>query len=202
MNGNQAKCRQRRGSLWIVALLLSLSAAIRLVDGVGSASARSSAQPAQTTSATSETDPAHAYCSQEIDFSAVLASIEKRQEQLDTDEKALAMRMQTMRVAERQFEENLQTLIEAENELESTIAKVEGAAESDVALLAKVYQKMDPKEAAALFEAMDPRFSTGFLTRMPAESVAEIMGSLDPTTAYTLSVIMAGKNTEALQAVN
>ena len=56
-----------------------------------------------------------------------------------------------------------------------------------------------PKDAAALFETMDPSFAAGFLSRMPADAAAGVLAGLSPEAAYTISVVMAGRNANAPQ---
>ena len=82
----------------------------------------------------------------------------------------------------------------AEEELRTTLAMADGATEADVDRLTTVYEQMKPKESAALFEEMDPNFAAGFLARMRPEAAAGIMAGLSPEAAYTISVVMAGRN--------
>jgi flagellar motility protein MotE (MotC chaperone) len=56
---------------------------------------------------------------------------------------------------------------------------------------------MKPKDAAALFETMEPEFAAGFIARMLPDSAAKVMSGLDPKVAYTISVILAGRNASA-----
>ena len=83
---------------------------------------------------------------------------------------------------------------EAETELEATLALADGAAESDLAKLTRMYEVMKPKEAAALFTEMDPIFAAGFLGRMQPERAAAVLAGMEPKAAYTLSLILAGRN--------
>ena len=66
--------------------------------------------------------------------------------------------------------------------------------DAHIAVLAR---RIDRPEAAALFEEMDPRFAAGFLGRMPAPAAAAIMAGLSPKTAYSFSVLLAGRNANA-----
>lgn len=43
---------------------------------------------------------------------------------------------------------------------------------------------------------MDPGFAAGFLGRMRPEAAAGIMTGLSPETAYTISVVLAGRNAD------
>ncbi|MEZ5673973.1 MAG: hypothetical protein R3D81_01625 [Thalassovita sp.] len=77
------------------------------------------------------------------------------------------------------------------------MAVADQAAERDIGTLVAVYENMKPKDAAPLFEEMDPNFAAGFLSRMKPEAAAGIMAGLSPNVAYTISVVLAGRNAEA-----
>ena len=85
----------------------------------------------------------------------------------------------------------------AEAKLASTLALADNAAENDLARMTSVYENMKPKEAAALFEEMSPDFAAGFLGRMRPDAAAAIMAGLSAPTAYTVSVVLAGRNASA-----
>ena len=44
---------------------------------------------------------------------------------------------------------------------------------------------------------MTPEFAAGFIGRMRADAAAAIMAGLSPQAAYTISVILAGRNARA-----
>jgi flagellar motility protein MotE (MotC chaperone) len=44
---------------------------------------------------------------------------------------------------------------------------------------------------------MDPDFAAGFLGRMRPAAAAGIMAGLSPQKAYTISVLLAGRNAQA-----
>ena len=91
----------------------------------------------------------------------------------------------------------MRALEEAEGILNATIAMAESASQTDVAQLTTVYENMKPKEAAALFEEMSPEFAAGFLGLMRPDVAAAIMTRLAPATAYSFSVVLAGRNANA-----
>ncbi|MEP4475030.1 MAG: hypothetical protein ABJ024_08265, partial [Lentilitoribacter sp.] len=70
------------------------------------------------------------------------------------------------------------------------------AAEDDLVRLTAVYENMKPKDASALFEQMEPGFAAGFLGRMRADAAAGILSGLSPQVAYSISVILAGRNAD------
>ena len=97
----------------------------------------------------------------------------------------------------RAITQRLEELRSLEEELKSTLALADGAAEADIQKLTAVYQAMKPKDAAALFETMSPEFAAGFLGRMPPDSAAAILSGMSAESAYGVSVIVAGRNARA-----
>lgn len=106
----------------------------------------------------------------------------------------MAEREQTLTLVRQEVDRNLAALAEAEAELRATLALADGAAAADLDQLTQMYQNMKPKEAAALFETMDPNFAAGFLGQMPATAAGAIMAGLQPETAYRISLVLAGRN--------
>lgn len=178
--------RNGRGTLHVIAGLLVASAFVRIGGNAGPALANepTESEAASTVSSTNsvpETD-------------ALLAAFQQREARLVEREAQLRDRMQALRVAETEIEEKLEALRDAELALSATIAQAETAAVTDLPQLATVYQNMKPKEAAALFEEMPPQFAAGFLGMMRPEAAALIMTELTPQTAYSFSVVLAGRN--------
>lgn len=178
----------KRGVLWVIVLMLTTSALLRLGGPVGHAVAagvlaRGEGEPTQIS--VPEVDP---------NLAVVLEKLQEREARLSAREAALELRLQALAVAEEQISRNLEALTRAEEELAATMALADTAAEEDLTRLTAVYENMKPKEAAPLFEAMDPQFAAGFLGRMRPDAAASILAGLDPEAAYAVSVILAGRN--------
>ncbi len=189
MKHKKAKPTRKRGSLTLIALFLLSSAALRIAIGADQATAKTDPKPLPDLA---QNEPSN--CSAPADIQTVLDALSKREERVEHRENALADRWQALSVAESVVEQQLSALIEAENDLQATIAQAEAASENDVGKLTAVYESMKPGEAAALFEEMDPDFAAGFLGRMQPGAAAGIMAGLQPSTAYTISVVLAGRN--------
>ncbi|MCF6233701.1 MAG: hypothetical protein L3J36_11505 [Rhodobacteraceae bacterium] len=128
------------------------------------------------------------------DMQHLLSALRNREQQLNRREMQIEDRMKALGIADEAIDRKLAALIEAEERLSATLALADGASEGDLAKLTEVYEKMKPKDAAALFEEMTPEFSAGFLGRMKPAAAASVMAGLKPKTAYTISVILAGRN--------
>lgn len=178
-----------RGALLIIALLFGSSAVVRLGAGSGQAIAKGVANLAEN-----EPEQSIEQCEPVVGIGKLVAAISERENLLTTRERELQELEQSLSLAKDQFRINMAALIKAESKLSATIAQSESAAEDDLERLTAVYENMKPKEAATLFEEMNPTFAAGFIGRMRPDAAALLLAGLSPQTAYSISVILAGRN--------
>ncbi len=191
--------RRMRGALATIGALLIASAFIRLGTGAGQAFATESLADAPLRIDTPTPPPLDALPPRRVseeDLAQVLKALDGREARIRAREEGIEIRMQALSVAEQEIERKLVALQRAEETLNETLALAQSAAEDDITRLTEVYANMKPKKAAALFEEMDPEFSAGFLARMRPDSAAAIMAGLSPPVAYTISVVLAGRNAD------
>lgn len=182
--------RVRGGALLLISSLMIGSAVIRITLEAGPAFARGS-EPEHAADAKPEERREKA---SDADLNQLLITLRQREQDLDARESRVMERMRALEIAETAIDRKLAELNAAEQTLSDTLAKASVAAEGDLSRLTDVYEKMKPKDAAALFEEMDPTFAAGFLARMQPESAAAVMAGLSPKAAYTISVVLAGRN--------
>ncbi len=183
--------RKGGGSLLMIAALLAASGVIRL--GVGAAEALGNG----TAEAETGAEPAPATCEPDGGALAMLTELRAREARLAEREADAEDRARALDLATSTVDEKLKALVEAEEKLAATLTLADQAADKDVAGLVAVYEKMKPKDAAKLFEEMAPDFAAGFVARMRPDASAAVMAGLEPKTAYTISVILAGRNAKA-----
>ena len=128
----------------------------------------------------------HAACDPRL-----LRAIAERIRQLDAWSSDLADRARMLEVIEARAAEQVQALEAHRSALQSTLAGVEQGAEAEVARLVKIYESMNPKEAARIFEAMPVDVAAGFMRRMSEGKSALVMGRLDAERAYAITLAMA-----------
>lgn len=75
--------------------------------------------------------------------------------------------MAALDLAEDVISRRIAELEKAEQALRDTLAIADQASEKDLLQLTELYQAMKPKDAAALFNGMDPEFSPAFGTYAP-----------------------------------
>ncbi len=186
----RAARRPGRGALSIIAVLLAGSGVLRIGLGTGHALAKTGGADA------SVAEPPE-ICASDGGALAMLEDLRAREERLILREEQAADRQQALALAKTEIDQKLAALVAAEERLASTLTLADEAADKDVARLVAVYEKMKPKDAALLFEEMAPDFAAGFLARMKPEAAAAVMAGLEPQKAYTISVLLAGRNAGA-----
>lgn len=192
-----------RGVLAIISALLVASALIRLGSGAAQAldnlpaGAGDSVQLASMSDHPGAEGEAPGTCVGEEDLAPALEALRAREAQVTQRETELRNRQQALQVAETAIDQKLAAMEQTEQRLRATLAMAETAAEEDVAQLTQVYANMKPREAAAVFSQMEPDFAAGFLGRMRPDAAAAILSGMDPKLAYTISVMLAGRNANA-----
>lgn len=174
-----------RGILVILAVILASSGALRLGAGVGVAIAESAGGDSG--------EPLN--CPQPP--AAVAAALVGREAEVRKGEVALADRMAALALANEAINKRMAELQVAEDSLKKTLSIADGAAEKDLARLTAVYEAMKPADAAALFTTMAPDFAAGFMGRMRPEIAASVLAGMTPDKAYSISVLIAGRNATA-----
>jgi len=186
--------KARRGALFVVTGLLVTSGLVRFGDETGRAIAE--ANLSENLALEQEMTVGAQNCLEPKALDAILAAINTREDRVMLREGQLADRIQALAVAEAEIAAQIAILETAEKSLAETISIAESATDDDLIRLTSVYENMKPKDAAALFEEMASEFAAGFLARMRADSAAAIMAGLEPTTAYAISLIIAGRNAQ------
>lgn len=185
------KRRAGRGALVIIALLFASSGALRIGDGLGLALAEASGE---TDVAPETMIDSTALSECPMPPVALAAALSAREGRLSAAEAAIADREAALALADQAIDQRLTELKAAEEALRKTLTIADGAAEEDIARLVTVYETMKPKDASALFDAMEADFAAGFLGRMRPDAAAAVMAGMTPERAYAVSAILAGRN--------
>ena len=190
------KIRSGRGALLVLSIVFVSSAGIRIYSGSGAAFAKE-LMSAPIENVAMEAGDAPEICISPSDTMSLVHTLKEREKRVEEQEFLLAQKWKAVEIATLEIEENFAALEAAEKRLQATMTRSQTAAEEDLSKLTAVYEAMKPKEAAALFEAMSPEFAAGFLARMRSDAAGPILAGLPPETAYTISVILAGRNANA-----
>lgn len=189
---NNRRTHRRSGNVTIVLIgLFVLSAGIRLTAGPLPALARD-VQGADF--AVLSRYPARDFTKGSEILTPLISEIEARNAELAARETELARREQEADALGKDISSQLAALEAAEDRLGRLISVARTAAESDIAQLVSVYEAMKPKDTARIFSEMTPDFAAGFLARMQPDVAARVIAELEPEKAYSISVVLAGRN--------
>lgn len=180
------------GTLMTIAAMFLLSGTIRVLDGVAFAESA-----LESPAMDAEEGAASRNVLGLAGLEAAMKSLKEREEKLVVAERAVTDKARALEVAEATVAEKLRQLAKAEESLKATMALSSTAAEEDLARLTAVFENMKPKEATEIFARMAPEFAAGFLGRMRSDAAALVLSGLDPDTAYSISVLLAGRNANA-----
>lgn len=187
-----ARRRAPKGALTVIAGLMIASGVVRIAGEAGPALAIGSTAMADVADLATP-----ATCGPQDTPAALIEAIAAREARVVSREDRIAERMQALAVAEAEVTDKIAALTGAEASLAALLSQASTAAEDDLNRLTLVYENMKAQDAAALFETMEPAFSAGFMGRMRPESAAAIMTNLPPNVAYSISVVLAGRNANA-----
>lgn len=193
--------RPPRSTLSLIALLFFLSLFFRLTDGAEGWIAQAQASALGSANVTNEDSAKEVNKEEDISTKAIKKALDllrERERKIEAVEKHLEVRLAALQETEIRVTNKIKELKEADQMLRARMAQSNSAAEEDLVQLTSVYAQMKPKNAALLFEQMDPKFAAGFLGRMKPDSAAAILAGLTPELAYTISVVLAGRNANAL----
>jgi flagellar motility protein MotE (MotC chaperone) len=122
---------------------------------------------------------------------AVLLDLRQRREALEARAHELDQRAAEMAAADRRLNERVQQLAALQTRLESLEATREHHKEENWSGLVKVYETMKPREAAAIFDALDMQVLLQVLDRMQDRKAAPVLAAMQPDRARLATQLLA-----------
>lgn len=122
---------------------------------------------------------------------AVLQNLGQRRAALEARERALDDRASLLDAAEQRISQRITELKKVEASIESLIGKVDQEEETRLNGLVNVYSRMRAKDAAAIFNVLQPDVQVAVAKRMKEPVLAEILGQMTPTAARRLTEMLA-----------
>lgn len=122
---------------------------------------------------------------------AVLESLSARRTELDTRETELAMRLALIEAAEKRVAERQAALETLQTQVAALVDEKKAAEEQQFKALVSMYETMKPKEAALIFNELDPKVLLRVAKAMNPRKMAPIMAKMLPEKAQRLTVGLA-----------
>ena len=188
---------RRACALPTIALCFLGSAVLRGESMAEDAGRALTARPVPATMAVTHPDPVPGRAIDPCSTRGLIDRIKAREAALTKREAELNARAARLDVVGERVAALTAKLANTKDALAATVAHVDGAQERDIAHLVTMYSTMKPKRAGRLFDEMDVAFASELLVRMKPESAALVLANMDPESAFTISVLIARRNSGA-----
>lgn len=123
---------------------------------------------------------------------AVLESLGKRRQVLESQEGQLDLREKLLQATEERIQKRVDELKALEKRIEGVVEEKRKQEENEIAGLVTMYENMKPKDAARIFNRLDMPVLIKVVRQMKPRKMAAILGKMSPDAAERLTVEMAG----------
>lgn len=128
------------------------------------------------------------YSESELD---ILQSLSKRREDLDQRERNLNESAAMLKAAEKEVDRKLAELNTLKAEIEKLLGQQSQMEDARIVSLVKIYEAMKPKEAATIFNTLDPDVLLSVVSRMNERRLSPILASMEPEKARMVTIRLA-----------
>lgn len=124
------------------------------------------------------------------DEKGLLASIKRRQKELDDMEEELKVREERLEIVKKDIDARIRELEKVRSEIEAFAGKIDAADNDRVRRLVKIYESMNPEEAAQRLEKLDTKLAVLILSKMREKNAAKILEFVKVERSVTLSQLL------------
>ena len=121
----------------------------------------------------------------------LLQRLSERREALDARERELELRAAALATAEGRLRDQIARLEELRAALEAQLDKRAAVEEERLASLIKIYERMRPKDAAAIFDRLEMPVLLEVVGGMREAKSAPVIAAMDPAKAQRLTTELA-----------
>lgn len=125
----------------------------------------------------------------------VLQALSDRREELDRWEEELQQREALLQAAERRVDEKIAELTSLDGEIRRNLRLHDEQEQTRLTALVRIYETMNPKDAARIFEQLEMPVLLNVVERMKERRVAPILGEMDPNRAKAVTEELSQRNT-------
>jgi len=121
----------------------------------------------------------------------MLQSLGTRRGQLDAREKDMDLQLKLLAAAEAKLDAKLKTMNSLKAEIQALIGEADKKEDSELDRLVTVYQKMKPREAAAVMVQLDDKVRIPVAAKMKEAALAAILAQMPPLEAKKVTELLA-----------
>ncbi len=129
----------------------------------------------------------------------VLEKLSARRQALDAREHDLDQRENLIKAAEDRIDKKIAEMQALQADVKTMLAKIDEQDDAKLKSLVKIYETMNPKEAARIFEQLDMPVLLSVVTNMKDTKVAAVMQVMDPAKAKVLTDAIASRRATKIE---
>jgi flagellar motility protein MotE (MotC chaperone) len=123
----------------------------------------------------------------------VLTSLGKRRAALDAQAQDLTTRENLLAATEKRVDEKIASLKVLQDQITQLLGQRDAEEQKQVASLVKTYSAMKPKDAARIFNSLDPAVLVPVAHDMKSDALAPVLAAMEPEAAQKLTVRLADR---------
>jgi flagellar motility protein MotE (MotC chaperone) len=124
---------------------------------------------------------------------AILERLRQRRQELDDRSHELDMRENLIKAAEKRLEAKVAELKDVESRIKNSVSNRDKAEADRFKGIIAMYENMKSKDAARIFDRLDPNVLIEVATAMKPRSMSEILAQMAPEAAERLTVELANR---------
>ncbi len=124
---------------------------------------------------------------------AILESLQKRRADLDARAHDLDVREDLLRAAEKRVGGRIDELKELETRINATLQQRDEAESARFKNVVTMYENMKAKDAAKIFDGLDPKVLTDVARAINPRTMSEILAQMTPEIAQRLTIELAAR---------
>jgi flagellar motility protein MotE (MotC chaperone) len=129
----------------------------------------------------------------------VLEKLSARRQALDSREHDIEMHEDLLKAAEDRIDKKIAEMKALQTDVKGILQKIDEEDDAKLKSLVKVYETMNPKDAARIFEQLDMPVLLGVVSNMKEQKIAAVMGVMDAAKAKTLTDALAARRATKIE---
>ena len=121
----------------------------------------------------------------------LLQALQERRQQLDARERDIITREGILKTADDVVRARIVALQAVEKNIQNLLGQVDTVEAARIGALVRVYEKMKPKDAAAVMEGLSDEVAIAIASRMKDGPLALILGKMNPARARQITTLLA-----------
>lgn len=121
----------------------------------------------------------------------ILARLAARRQELEAREADLKLREAVIAGAEARLERELDAFEQEREQIEALRTQREAASSEEIDALVSAYEKMKPRDAAAIFNELDEEIMLSVASGMRTQALAGVLADMTPAKARQLTELLA-----------